>query len=100
MKTRFLIGLDMQSLLTLITYRAIINWSMSVESNSPFLSCCMPQFQSESWCTTIQMEMSCVFISLSIVEHQDSLRNRDKQQLGNGPLANCFGLHYFTLGLV
>ena len=60
-------------------------------SNSPFPSCCMPQFQSESWCTTIQMEMSCVFlcksnssVSLTIVEHQDSLRNRDK--LGNGPL--------------
>ena len=25
-------------------------------------------------------------ISLKIVEHQDSFRNRDKQQLGNGPL--------------
>ena len=25
-------------------------------------------------------------ISLKTVEHQDSLRNQDKQQLGNGPL--------------
>ena len=33
--------------------------------NSPFPSCCMPQFQSESWCTTIQMEMSCVFLCKS-----------------------------------
>ena len=35
------------------------------------------------------------FISLSIVEHKDSLRNRDKQQLGNGPIlevwrGNCY----------
>ena len=30
--------------------------------------------------------MQIKLISLSIVEHQDSLRNRDKQQLGNGPL--------------
>ena len=30
--------------------------------------------------------MQIKLISLTIVEHQDSLRNRDKQQLGNGPL--------------
>ena len=53
----------------------------------------MPQFQSESWCTTIQMEMSCELLCksnsfpLTIVEHQDSLRNRDKQQFGNGPFS-------------
>ena len=29
--------------------------------------------------------MQIKLISLTIVEHQDSLRNRDKQQLGNGP---------------
>ena len=52
----------------------------------------MDQFQSESWRTTIQMEMSCAFLcksnlfSLSIVEHQDSLQNRDIQQLENGLL--------------
>ena len=63
----------------------------------------MPQFQSEYWCTTMQMQMSCAFlcksnkfspqIFLSISEHQDSLRNRDKQQLGNGllPIAFAFG---------
>ena len=33
--------------------------------NSPFPSCCMPQFQSDSWCTTIQIEMSCVFLCKS-----------------------------------
>ena len=33
--------------------------------NSPFPSCCTPQFQSESWCTTIQMVMSCVFLCKS-----------------------------------
>ena len=69
-----------------------INTSTS-KTNTPFPSCCMPQFQSESRCTTIQMEMSCVFlrkiklISLTTIEHQDSLQNRDKQQLGNGPLS-------------
>ena len=31
------------------------------EENGPFPSCCMPQFQSESWCSTIQMEISCLF---------------------------------------
>ena len=30
--------------------------------------------------------MQIKLISLTIVEDQDSLRNRDKQQLGNGPL--------------
>ena len=30
--------------------------------------------------------MHIKLISLTIVEHQDSLRNRDKQKLGNGPL--------------
>ena len=29
--------------------------------------------------------MHIKLISLTIVEHQDSLRNREKQQLGNGP---------------
>ena len=40
------------------------------------------------------MEMSCVFLCKSnsfplrtIVEHQDSLGNRDKQQFGNGSFA-------------
>ena len=28
---------------------------------SPFLSCCLRRFQSESWCTTIQSEMSGLF---------------------------------------
>ena len=60
----------------------------------------MPQFQSESWCSTIQMEMSCALlcksnkfspqIFLSISAHQESLRNRDKQQLGNGLLPIAF----------
>ena len=62
-------------------------------SNSPFPSCCMPQFQSESWCTTksngneLHILMQIKLISLTIVEHQDSLGNRDKQQLRNGPFA-------------
>ena len=34
-------------------------------TNSPFPSCCMPQFHSESWCTTIQMEMSCELLCKS-----------------------------------
>ena len=34
----------------------------------------------------LRILMQIKLISLSIVEHQDSLRNRDKQQLGNGPL--------------
>ena len=29
--------------------------------------------------------MQIKLISLTIVEHQDALKNRDKQQLGNGP---------------
>ena len=29
--------------------------------------------------------MQIKLVSLTILEHQDSLRNRDKQQLGNGP---------------
>ena len=35
------------------------------EINSPFPSCCMPQLQSECWCKTIQMEMSCVLLCKS-----------------------------------
>ena len=35
--------------------------------------------------------MQIKLISLTIVEHQDSLRNRDKQQLGNGPLRERLG---------
>ena len=31
------------------------------ESQCPMKSCCLPPFQSESWCTTIQMQMSVVF---------------------------------------
>ena len=34
----------------------------------------------------LRIVMQIKTISLTIVEHQDSLRNRDKQQLGNGPL--------------
>ena len=34
----------------------------------------------------LRILMQIILISLTIVEHQDSLRNRDKQQLGNGPL--------------
>ena len=33
----------------------------------------------------LRILMQIKLISLTIVEHQDSLRNRDKQQLGNGP---------------
>ena len=29
-------------------------WACSLRNGS-FQSCCMPQFQNESWCTTIQM---------------------------------------------
>ena len=68
--------------------------------NSPFPSCCMPQFQSESWCTTIQKKLSILMqiklISLTIVEHQDPLRNRDKQQLGNGPLSRYVQCKYYN----
>ena len=32
----------------------------------------------------VGIPMQIKLISLTIVEHQDSLRNRDKQQLGNG----------------
>ena len=35
--------------------------------------------------------MQMKLISLSIVEHEDSLRNRDKQQLGNGLLHEPIG---------
>ena len=34
----------------------------------------------------LRILMQIKLISLTIAEHQDSLRNRDKQQLGNGPL--------------
>ena len=34
-------------------------------ASSDFPGCFMPQFQSESWCTAIQMEMSCVFLCKS-----------------------------------
>ena len=33
----------------------------------------------------LRILMQIKLISLTIAEHQDSLRNRDKQQLGNGP---------------
>ena len=33
----------------------------------------------------LRIFMQIKLISFTIVEHQDSLRNRDKQQLGNGP---------------
>ena len=47
----------------------------------------MPQFQSEFWCTNeLRILMQIKTISLTIVKHQDSLRNRGKQQLRNGPL--------------
>ena len=39
-----------------------ISGLVTIFCNSPFPSCCMPQFQSESWFTTIQLEMSCVFL--------------------------------------
>ena len=40
----------------------------------------------------LRILMQIKLISLTIVEHQDSLRNRDKQQLGNGPfiVSLCF----------
>ena len=34
----------------------------------------------------LRIVMQIKLISLTIVEHQDSLRNRNKHQLGNGPL--------------
>ena len=34
----------------------------------------------------LRILMQIKLISLTIVEHQDSLQNRDKQQLGNDPL--------------
>ena len=37
----------------------------------------------------LRILMQIKLISLTIVEHQDSLRNRDKQQLGNGRLSMC-----------
>ena len=37
----------------------------------------------------LRILMQIKLISLTIVEHQDSLRNRGKQQLGNGPLIDC-----------
>ena len=43
----------------------------------------------------ILMEMK--LICLRIVEHQDSLRNRDKQQLGNGPLTSLACTFYFPI---
>lgn len=49
---------------------------------SLFLSCYMPQFHSKFQCTTIQM--LCILMqlmSLTIVEQQDSLCNRDKRNL-------------------
>ena len=52
-----------------------------------------PRFQSESWCSTtgIQMEMTFFFIFIKllfiwIVEYQELLSNRGKQQLGDGLL--------------
>ena len=43
----------------------------------------------------LRIVMQIKLISLTIVEHQDTLRNRDKQQLGNGPLK---GLGHAILG--
>ena len=40
----------------------------------------------------LQIVMQIKLIFLTIVEHQDSLRNRDKQQLRNGPLAAALSL--------
>ena len=46
----------------------------------------------------LRILMQIKLISLTIIEHQDSLRNRDKQQLGNGPFMAHAGL--FTIMLL
>ena len=62
-----LVRYSFQSILRSSSYRN--KWLFLVymlrDFNSPFPSCCMPQFQSKSWCTTIQMEMSCVLLCKS-----------------------------------
>ena len=57
-----------------------MNFSLGVRPcipNRPFPSCCLSWYRSESWCSTIEMEM---------VVHQDSPWNWGTQQLGNGQL--------------
>ena len=41
----------------------------------------------------LRILMQIKLISLTIVEHQDSLRNRDKQQLGNGLFVGLISLY-------
>ena len=50
-----------RSINVLVVGVLLVGW----EINSPFPSCCMPQFQSESSCTTIQIEMSYLFLCKS-----------------------------------
>ena len=60
-------------------------------TNSPFPSCCMSQFHAKrvlvhnhSNGNKLRILMQIKLISLTIVERQDSLQNRGKQQLGYG----------------
>ena len=46
----------------------------------------------------LRILMQIKFISLTIVENQDSLRNRDKEQLGNGPLIVLIRIHFAFFG--
>ena len=65
------------------------------ESNRPFPSSLVPQFQSESKCETILMKMTliCMRMKLQVelifiwkVSHLDSFWNRATRELGNGLL--------------
>ena len=38
------------------------------DANSPFPSCCLPRFQSESWCTTrVSGNEWCIFMQIKLI---------------------------------
>ena len=72
------------------TSRVMVAWSVKRRRSMLLLRvglsiahCCLAHNHSNG--NELRILMQIKLISLTIAEHQDSLRNRDKQQLGNGP---------------
>ena len=96
-------------MLVTVKTHASHSWeTLRVAWNRPFPNCLLPLFQNESWCTTIEIEMSLIcktmnvqvkliWFSIWMVVHQDSFWNRGKWQLGNGLLLNMICTHTNSL---
>ena len=84
----------MENVISFMQLRGDASNYKNKDTNWPFLSCFLPQFQNESSCETIQMKMTDLhengreggthFHMNGL--HIDSFRNRGKGQLGNGLL--------------